>query len=356
MEQTDDGRTIRLRPAKPRFARNEGAVWSSGFRLLMRYAGSSRMTRSPTSGGKEKGSRPYHQRCAVRVTYVQNKIRGQWKAHGCYLARESASVTTYPNTAGFSRDTEGIDISQRLEIWQRAGDETIFKLIISPEFGDRVDLTRLTRELIERMEDDLGTGLEWVGVEHHNTEHPHVHVAVRGIKADGRSLRLAREYVQSGIRNIAQDLCTRQLGYRTELDAADAERREVTEKRFTSIDRSLQRRAPPLNWEDEPEYFTVTMNLATSGSSGMTRLHREYEITRLAVLRQMGLAESAGPTVWRVRRDFEPILRAMPRTSEQTKNTSRQRRFIIGCAFAYRIVRRAQCAFSRRSSACPRAG
>jgi type IV secretory pathway VirD2 relaxase len=26
------------------------------------------------------------------------------------------------------------------------------------------------------MEKDLDTGLEWIAVEHHNTEHPHVHV------------------------------------------------------------------------------------------------------------------------------------------------------------------------------------
>jgi hypothetical protein len=28
------------------------------------------------------------------------------------------------------------------------------------------------------MEKDLGTGPEWVAVEHHNTERPHVHVVV----------------------------------------------------------------------------------------------------------------------------------------------------------------------------------
>ena len=31
------------------------------------------------------------------------------------------------------------------------------------------------------MESDLGTRLEWVATAHYNTEHPHVHVALRGI-------------------------------------------------------------------------------------------------------------------------------------------------------------------------------
>ena len=57
----------------------------------MHYARSSRKTGNRAPGGKGKAARPYHQRCAVRVTYLKNKIRGQWKAHGRYLARESAT-------------------------------------------------------------------------------------------------------------------------------------------------------------------------------------------------------------------------------------------------------------------------
>ncbi len=87
------------------------------------------------------------------------------------------------------------------------------------------------------MENHLGTDLEWAAVEHHNTEHPHVKVVVRGVRSSGESLPLNRDYVQQGIRNIAADLCTRQLGYRTELDSFESERREITEKRFTSLDR-----------------------------------------------------------------------------------------------------------------------
>jgi type IV secretory pathway VirD2 relaxase len=50
-------------------------------------------------------------------------------------------------------------------------------MIVSPEFGERIDLNRLTRDLMGKMEKDLDTRLEWVAVPHFNTEHPHVHVA-----------------------------------------------------------------------------------------------------------------------------------------------------------------------------------
>jgi len=309
MPPTDDGRRVRLRPTKPRFVRNEGAAWSSGFKLLMHYTRNSRMCRNRRTPGKGKSTHLFHQRCALRVTYIGNKIRGQWKAHGRYLARESASRSDNPKAAGFNRECEGIDVAQQLETWQRAGDERLFKLIISPEFGDRLDLSRLARDLIKRVEEDLGCGLEWIGVEHHNTEHPHIHVTLRGLTTDGRSLRLRGDYIQHGIRAIAEDLCTRPLGYRTELDAADSARTEIAQKGFTSIDPRLQRNARQSGSEFEAGYFTVTVTPAGRGAQEVTRLHLEHEIARLTVLRQMGLAESIPPTVWRVRRDFEQILR-----------------------------------------------
>jgi hypothetical protein len=57
----------------------------------MHYARSSLKAGNRAPGGKGKAARPYYQRCAVRVTYLKNKIRGQWRAHGRYLARESAT-------------------------------------------------------------------------------------------------------------------------------------------------------------------------------------------------------------------------------------------------------------------------
>jgi hypothetical protein len=44
-----------------------------------------------------------------------------------------------------------------------------------------------------------------------------------------------------------------------------------------------------------------------------------HEVARLAVLCRMGLAESMGPNRWRVRRDFDQILRAMQRTSDRQR-------------------------------------
>jgi type IV secretory pathway VirD2 relaxase len=318
--RTDEERKVRLRPQKPSRPRDERVAWSSGFKLLMHYARNTRKAGNRgTYGGECRSARPYLQRCAVRVTYLNNKTRGQWKAHGRYLARGSATHENPAEGVGFGHDEQGIDIAARLENWQRSGDERLWKMIISPEFGDQVEIRRLTADLMKRMEKDLGTDLEWVAVEHHNTEHPHAHVVVRGVRRDGAALRMSREYIQQGIRSVAETLCTKQLGYRTELDAAEAERREISESRFTSIDRRIMREASNLSADFGPQYFSVIRNPTEAGLSQTARLRVHHEASRLAVLHRMGLAESTGGGSWLVRRDAEQVLRAMQRTADRQK-------------------------------------
>jgi len=274
----------------------------------MHYARNSRKAGNRTPAGKGKSARQYHQRCAVRVTYSKNKIRGQWKAHGRYLARESASLEDDKKTVGFDHADHGVDIAAKLEYWQADGDRQLWKMIVSPEFGERVELVRLTRELLRQMERDLGTDLQWVAVTHHNTEHPHANVAIRGIRYGGEVLRMSRDYVQQGIRSVAADLCTRQLGYRTGIDAVEAERREVSEKHFTSIDRRLLKAT-------RGGELDLGQRRAVAGRNPA----REHELARLAVLRRMGLAEPIGPNTWRLHQDLEPILRAMQKTIDRQR-------------------------------------
>ena len=63
----------------------------------------------------------------------------------------------------------------------------MWKLILSPESGEALDLVDHTRRLMSAMERDLGTRLEWVAIDHHNTDNPHVHVALPGRPASSRS-------------------------------------------------------------------------------------------------------------------------------------------------------------------------
>ena len=87
--------------------------------------------------------RQYNQRCAVRVTYSRNAVKGQWRAHGRYLARESATLEGDRAHVGFDKDADEVDIASQLHEWQQSGDERLWKLIISPEFAERIDLKHL---------------------------------------------------------------------------------------------------------------------------------------------------------------------------------------------------------------------
>jgi type IV secretory pathway VirD2 relaxase len=213
-------------------------------------------------------------------------------------------------------------MASRLESWQAARDQRMWKVIISPEFGERVDLTRLTRDVMNRAEKDLATPLEWVAVAHFNTEHPHVHVALRGIGRDGQEIRLPRDYVKNGFRSTAEDLCTRQLGHRTNLDAAEAERREVREKRFTSLDRVILRSARPFA-ADQYGQIMIPLVSRLPGEGELAWNRRQHLIARMEALEDMGLARASGAGVWNLRLDFEAVLRAMQRAGDRAEGPRR---------------------------------
>ncbi len=88
---------------------------------------------------------PHRQRCAVRITYSKNTVRGQWRAHGRYLERESAAHGEIGFDAGVT-----VPVSHQLQAWQANKDPLLWKFIISPEFGERANLQRLTRDLVHR--------------------------------------------------------------------------------------------------------------------------------------------------------------------------------------------------------------
>ncbi|MGA7119798.1 MAG: hypothetical protein WBY94_06870 [Polyangiaceae bacterium] len=94
------------------------------------------------------------------------------------------------------------------------------------------------------LERDLGRKVEWAAVNHFDTSHPHAHIVVRGIDRDGRELRIDRAYISAGMRWRAQELATEDLGPRPERDVRRAQEREVTQQRFTTLDRELERRSP----------------------------------------------------------------------------------------------------------------
>ena len=315
----NDEPPVRLRPRKSKHGPNDNPRKYPGvLRSMLRLAQMSKRGQGTRNrygeGGSARAPCTFNQRVAVRVSYSANKNLGQWKAHGRYVARESATQGGRAAEAGFNATEQNLGIATTLDNWQSAGDERLFKIIVSPEFADRLNLQQHARDLMRRMERDLGTQLEWVAAVHHNTEHPHVHIAVRGVDDEGRPLRLPREYIRAGMRGRAEEIATESLGYRTPAHAQEAQRREIVQNRYTSLDRVLQRAN-----DGSSSHFEVTANPNDEALSESAQLLQKHVAARLMHLQTMGLAQLVSGHEWRVQVDFEKVLRTLQQSGDRQK-------------------------------------
>ena len=165
------------------------------------------------------------------------------------------------------------------------GDRHNFRFIVSPD--DAVEMSNLksfTSDLASQMERDLVTKLDWVGVDHWNTEHPHVHLIMRGVRDDGDNLVIARDYIREGMRDRARNPITQVLGPRTEYDIRHTLERQIGTERWTTLDRQLTRDGNR----------NGIIDLAPSGNHQPDEFH-SLKVWRLRKLEALGLADQVGP-------------------------------------------------------------
>lgn len=193
-----------------------------------------RETRNASSSRSTVSRKEHLQRAAVRVSYTQNRVAGQWAAHGRYIGRKSARGDSLP----FGSTLES-DPAKLLGAWQQAGDPRVFKVIISPEFGERLDLEVLTRETMTWLQQRTGKGLEWTAVSHFDTANPHTHLLIRGVDSNGQEVRFPKSIIKRELRDAVRERATNQIGIRTPQDRAAALKREAAQFRWTSKDTAL---------------------------------------------------------------------------------------------------------------------
>ncbi|RQQ57190.1 relaxase/mobilization nuclease and DUF3363 domain-containing protein [Burkholderia stagnalis] len=218
-------------------------------------------------------------------------------AHLRYIEREGVDRQGGPGHA-YGPTTDAADTAAFEERGREGRHQ--FRFIVSPEDAEQLDdLRTYTRHLMARMETDLGTRLDWVAVDHWNTDNPHTHVVLRGKDDTGKDLIISRDYIAEGMRHRATELATEWLGPRTELEIQRAMQREVDQERWTGLDRTLQRLA-----ED---------GLVRPETLAEPRLQRQRQVLigRLQRLQRMGLATEQQPGTWAIHSDAEPTLRAM---------------------------------------------
>lgn len=230
----------------------------------------------------------------MRIVALRGKGFDGAKAHLRYVERDG---TTRAGGRGqlYGAETDKIDRAEWLE--QAKDDRHQFRIIVSPEDGLEYDeLKPLTRRLMTRAEEDLGTKLDWVAIDHHNTGHPHTHIIVRGRDASGKDLIIARDYVTHGFRERASDLVDLDLGPRSDEAIEQRLRAEVGQDRLTSIDRALIRE--------------VQQDVLVS-SKGRGAFDHAIRIGRLRKLERLGLATQHGAAHWRLAPELADTLRRM---------------------------------------------
>jgi type IV secretory pathway VirD2 relaxase len=185
-----------------------------------------------------------------------------------------------------------------------------FRFIVSAEDGDQYsDLKPFVRRLMTQMEEDLGTKLDWVAVDHFNTGHPHSHIMLRGKDNRGENLIISREYIAHGLRERAAQLVTLDLGPRTDLEIEQRLRRDVGEERLTAIDRQLIRDAD-------------AGRIVAAGASDPFR--QALRAGRLQKLGGLGLAEELGGGRWRLAEGMEDALRQMGERGDIIRTMQRE--------------------------------
>ena len=219
-------------------------------------------------------------------------------AHLRYITRDGISPDGQP-AQPYGPDTDAADWHEFANKGRK--DRHQFRFIVSPEDGvDLEDLRDFTRELMSTMQKDLGTRLEWIAVDHWDTDNPHTHVVLRG-KAGRDNLIIARHYLTDGMRLRACEIATDWLGIRTELEMQRSLQQEVRQERWTGLDRQLQHLAQA----------TGSIDLARPGADVEALRHRNLLLGRLQVLERFGLAQEQSKGVWELSAAAEPTLKAL---------------------------------------------
>ncbi|MBD0417148.1 relaxase/mobilization nuclease domain-containing protein [Oryzicola mucosus] len=175
-----------------------------------------------------------------------------------------------------------------------------FRFIVSPEdAADLTDIRAFTRDLASQMQSDLDTKLDWVAVDHWNTDNPHVHLIVRGVDETGADLVISRDYISRGLRSRAEDLVAIELGPKPEHEIRNALNKEISAERWTRLDTEIRFAA------HETGFIDLRPEQPHSYDSELRRLM----IGRLQHLEKMGLASAAAPGEWMVGLEAERSLR-----------------------------------------------
>jgi hypothetical protein len=239
-----------------------------------------RLLRGKRSGGVRRGA-DLRQNCVAKMQY-SSSIEAHRVQLEKYLAREGTDID---GSAAKLFGTDGGAYRANMV-------EKNFRIFLSPQ-NPEVDLKTLAGKFIKKLEKQTGYRLFWQGACHYNTAHPHAHLLINGRDHNGREVFIPRDIVKTFMREAARDLCTAQLGRRTQKDLDLDRERELSAPRLTRLDGRIE------------ELCAGTDRVNTKG----TLQEKERVLARLQALRALKLCvyENGG---YRMKKDWQEDLKA----------------------------------------------
>ncbi|MCX5518584.1 DUF3363 domain-containing protein [Kaistia defluvii] len=321
-----DDSDIRVRPGRIRSTRAQQARPFIAQALAAAQKAGGRVSRSGkiTTGNRSRFGRG--QRASIQANRLLTGrsrivvIKTRVVRHGARAAPLGAHLS-YLRRDGVTRDgekarlfgPESDNVDARDFAARCEDDRHHFRFIVSPEDAvDMADLKDHARELMGQVEKDLGTKLDWVGVDHWNTDNPHIHIILRGRTDDGQDLVISRDYIKGGMRARAQDLVTQELGQRSDLEINRNLERQVEAERWTQLDRQLVRDAGR----------SGIIDLAPQPGQQPDEFHA-LKVGRLRTLEIRGLAGQVGHQQWFIKAEAEATLRKLGERGDIIKRMHR---------------------------------
>ena len=308
---------LRVRPGRIRDRGRSSSRPKSFVGQVMRAAKKAGHVGQGFGRGKGGASRSHFgrgRRAALSLSLRSTSRRVVMKArvvrhHGTrFRSAPLSKHITYLKREGVTRDgayarmfDARLDAADERAFAERCDDDRHhFRFIISPEDAAELgDLRTFTRDLMTDVAQDLGTKLDWIAVDHWNTDNPHLHVLIRGRAEDGQDLVISRDYISRGFRDRAAERVTLELGPRSERDIQSALEREVEAERWTSLDRALRVAA------DEAAGVADLRPNASGEDLSLRRLM----VGRATRLERLGLADQVAPGCWTLKPGVEGRLR-----------------------------------------------
>jgi type IV secretory pathway VirD2 relaxase len=286
---------------------------SGRFNARGRGAAVAAALKNRSSWSRDGGVRTRSRRVAVKARVVRLNPQ-RWAARGrAFVSAKAVDAhLRYLQRDGVTKDGEKGQVYSaerdledgRAFVERGRGDRHQFRFIVSAEDGVELsDPRAATRDLLKQMETDLGTRLDWIAVDHHNTGYPHTHIIVRGVTDDGKTLNIAGDYIAYGIRERASEVVTRELGRQTEQEVSRSLGREVDADRFTRLDRMLIAEQRSRN-----EFADLRPDRDMLDS---LRQNKALLIQRARKLERMGLATEVEPGRWTVLPTAQSALREL---------------------------------------------